>query len=230
MKTLKISLLALGIGLSGLVQADFVGVKGDVSYWGYDGKANMSSQSQDDQDLDQKGAAQLSIAVEHPVPFIPNAKIRYVNLDTQTKAETLGQPNYSVDLDHGDFILYYELLDNIVSVDAGIGATVLDGHITSFTGKRVEVDETYPIAYLSGEVKLPFTGFSAKGEATYTNYDDARITDALAEVKYDFADNLLIDLGVKAGYRILNIDLDDYDNNDLKFEFKGPYIGLEAHF
>ncbi|MEA3633563.1 hypothetical protein U5915_17815, partial [Acinetobacter baumannii] len=23
---------------------------------------------------------------------------------------------------------------------------------------------------------------------------------------------------------------DDYDNNDLKFEFKGPYVGLEAHF
>lgn len=50
------------------------------------------------------------------------------------------------------------------------------------------------------------------------------------EAKYKFADNLLIDLGLTAGYRILNIDLDDYDNNDLKFEFKGPYVGLEAHF
>ncbi|KAA5656556.1 hypothetical protein F3G64_34660, partial [Pseudomonas aeruginosa] len=78
--------------------------------------------------------------------------------------------------------------------------------------------------------KLPFTWLSAKGEATYTNFDDAKITDALVEAKYNFADNLLIYLGLTAGYRILNIDLDDYDNNDLKFEFKGPYVGLEAHF
>ncbi|WP_080648613.1 TIGR04219 family outer membrane beta-barrel protein [Acinetobacter lactucae] len=230
MKILKISLLTLGMGLSGFAQADFVGVKGEVGYWFYDGKANMSSQFPDDQDLDQKGSAQLSLAVEHPIPFIPNAKIRYVNLDTETKSETLGQANYKVDLDHSDFILYYELLDNIVSVDAGLGATVLNGDITTYTGKRVDIDKTYPIAYLSGEVKLPFTGLSAKGEATYTNFDDARITDALAEVKYKFADNLLIDLGLTAGYRVLNIDLDDYDNNDLKFEFKGPYVGLEAHF
>ncbi|MGS5800263.1 TIGR04219 family outer membrane beta-barrel protein, partial [Acinetobacter baumannii] len=184
----------------------------------------------EDQDLDRKGSAQLSLAFEHPIPFIPNAKIRYVNLDTQTKSETLGQANYNVDLDHSDFILYYELLDNIVSVDAGLGATVINGDITAYTGKRVDIDKTYPIAYLSGEVKLPFTGLSAKGEATYTNFDDAKITDALVEAKYKFADNLLIDLGLTAGYRILNIDLDDYDNNDLKFEFKGPYVGLEAHF
>ena len=39
MKILKISLLTLGMGLSGFAQADFVGVKGDVSYWFYDGKS-----------------------------------------------------------------------------------------------------------------------------------------------------------------------------------------------
>ncbi|MGB9037101.1 MAG: hypothetical protein WCC23_01140, partial [Acinetobacter calcoaceticus] len=86
MKILKMSLLALGMGLSGFAQADFVGVKGEVGYWFYDGKANMSSQFPEDQDLDQKGSAQLSLSVEHPIPFIPNAKIRYVNLDTQTKS------------------------------------------------------------------------------------------------------------------------------------------------
>ncbi|QJG70990.1 hypothetical protein HBM81_00115 [Acinetobacter baumannii] len=41
MKILKLSFLALGMGLSGFAQADFIGVKGDVGYWFYDGKANM---------------------------------------------------------------------------------------------------------------------------------------------------------------------------------------------
>ncbi len=108
------------MGLSGFAQADFIGVKGDVGYWFYDGKANISSQSLKIQDLDRKGSAQLSLLLSTSIPFIPNAKIRYVNLDTQTKSETLGQANYNIDLDHSDFILYYELLDNIVSVDAGL--------------------------------------------------------------------------------------------------------------
>ncbi len=69
MKILKLSFLALGMGLSGFAQADFIGVKGDVGYWFYDGKANMSSQSPEDQDLDRKGSAQLSLAFEHPIPF-----------------------------------------------------------------------------------------------------------------------------------------------------------------
>ncbi len=63
MKILKMSFLALGMSLSGFAQADFIGVKGDVSYWFYDGKANMSSQLPDDQDLDRKGSAQLSLAL-----------------------------------------------------------------------------------------------------------------------------------------------------------------------
>lgn len=63
-------------------QADVIGVKGDLSYWAYDGQANMAAQTAaSDQDLERKGAAQLSLAIEHPVPLIPNAKIRYVNLN-----------------------------------------------------------------------------------------------------------------------------------------------------
>ena len=45
MKILKISMLALGTSLCGLAQADVIGVKGDVSYWAYDGKANMATQT-----------------------------------------------------------------------------------------------------------------------------------------------------------------------------------------
>ena len=89
MKILKISMLALGTSLCGVAQADVVGVKADASFWNYDGQANMAAQTAlDDQDLDRKGAAQISVAIEHPVPLIPNAKIRYVNLKTQTKMKS----------------------------------------------------------------------------------------------------------------------------------------------
>lgn len=231
MKILKISLLALGTGLCGLAQADVIGVKGDVSYWAYDGKANMATQtSSQDQDLDRKGAAQISLAVEHPVPLIPNAKIRYVNLKTQTENEVLGQSVYDLDIDHTDFILYYEILDNVVNADVGFGATNLNGDVKTLNLTKTDIDKTIPVIYGSAGVKLPFTGLSAKGELLYSNFNDAKITDAQAELQYNFIDNLLVDVGLKAGYRILNIELDDYEKNDLKFDFKGPYVGLDIHF
>ena len=230
MKILKISIFALGISLSHLAQADIIGVKADASYWSYDGQTNMTAQTTANQDLEHKGAAQISLAVEHPIPVIPNAKIRYVNLKTQTDHEIAGQPIYDLDLDHADFILYYEILDNIINADIGIGASTLNGQVNTLTTNRVDIDKTIPVVYGSAGVKLPFTGLSAQAELLYSNINDTQITDAQAEVQYNFIDNLLVDVGLKAGYRILNIKLDDYKKNDLKFEFKGPYIGLNIHF
>ncbi|WP_436871915.1 TIGR04219 family outer membrane beta-barrel protein [Acinetobacter haemolyticus] len=231
MKELKISILALGTSLCGLAQADVIGVKADASYWFYDGKANMAAQTAaKDQDLKNKSSAQLSIAVEHPIPLLPNAKIRYVNLKSQTEKEVAGQPIYDLDIDHTDFILYYEILDNIIDADVGLGATTLNGHVKTLSASKTDIDKTVPVIYGSAGVKLPFTGLSAKGELLYSNFNDTKITDALAELQYNFIDNLLVDVGLKAGYRILDIKLDDYKKNDLKFDFKGPYIGINIHF
>ncbi|KXZ71681.1 TIGR04219 family outer membrane beta-barrel protein [Acinetobacter venetianus] len=231
MKLLKLTLLALGTSVCGLAQADVIGVKGDLSYWNYNGEANMAAQtSAPDQDLERKGSAQLSLAIEHPIPLIPNAKIRYVNLKTQTENEVAGQPVYDLDIDHTDFILYYEVLDNIVDADIGFGASNLNGDVKTLGLNKTDIDKTIPVIYGSAGVKLPFTGLSAKAELLYSNVNDTKITDAQAELQYNFIDNLLVDVGLKAGYRILDIKLDDYEKNDLKFNFKGPYIGLDVHF
>lgn len=250
MKILKISMLALGTSICGLAQADVIGVKADASYWFYDGKAqvqpnNTTSLSNQtgvnnllldpyadsrEYDLERKGSAQISLAFEHPIPLIPNAKIRYVNLKSQTEKELAGQPVYDLNIDHTDFILYYEILDTIVNADVGLGATNLNGDIKTLNVSKVDIDKTVPVIYGSAGVKLPFTGLSAKAELLYSNINDTKITDAQAELQYNFIDNLLVDVGLKAGYRILDVKLDDYDKNDLKFNFKGPYIGLDMHF
>lgn len=243
-------MFAIGTSICGLAQADVIGVKADASYWFYDGKAqvqpnnttSLSNQTGVDNllldpyadsreyDLDRKGSAQISLAIEHPIPLIPNAKIRYVNLKSQTEKELAGQPVYDLNIDHTDFILYYEILDTIVNADVGLGATNLNGDIKTLNVRKTDIDKTVPVIYGSAGVKLPFTGLSAKAELLYSNINDTKITDAQAELQYNFIDNLLVDVGLKAGYRILDVKLDDYDKNDVKFNFKGPYIGLDMHF
>ena len=228
MNKFKLSAFALTLGLSSFAQADFIGLKGDVSYWNIDGKANIDEKYLSDQDIDSDGTVQASIAFEHPIPIIPNVKLKYTKLDTETES-SIDLAKTEINLDHTDLILYYEILDNVVKADVGVGATKLDGTVKQFA-QSVDVDEYAPIIYAEAGAKLPFTGLSAKAEATYTNVNDVKITDAQAELQYDFIQSIALDLGLKAGYRILNIELDDLDNRDMKFEFKGPYVGLNAHF
>lgn len=229
MKSIQLSIFAVTLGICSFAQADFIGLKGDISYWNVDGKTNIDEKNQTDQDIDTDGTVQLSLAFEHPIPLIPNIKAKYTQLDFETEKDKYGSSNTEVNLDHADLILYYEILDNVVDADIGVGATLLNGNVKQF-GQSYDVEEYAPIIYATAGVKLPFTGLKAKAEATYTNVNDVKITDAQAELQYDFIQSMIADVGLKAGYRFLDIELDDTDNRDMKFEFKGPYIGLDAHF
>ncbi|RZG67888.1 TIGR04219 family outer membrane beta-barrel protein [Acinetobacter wuhouensis] len=231
MKTLQLPLFIATLGLCSFAQADFIGLKGDISYWNIDGESNIDRKHLNDQDLDRKGTVQASVAFEHPIPVIPNVKLKYTQLDTETESNNTIEElaKTEINLDHTDLILYYEILDNIVKADIGVGATRLNGDVKQF-GTSVDIDEYSPIIYAEVGAKLPFTGLSAKAEATYTNVNDVKITDAQAEFQYDFVKSIALDLGAKVGYRVLNIELNDLDKRDMKFNFKGPYIGLNAHF
>lgn len=246
MKMLKYLLCCITFGLSSLAQADFIGIKASVDYWLYHGNVQaqplttpLSNQQGSDSliinpdldsnhtyDLKHDAALQFSLAIEHPIPLIPNAKIRYVNLDSQIK--NAGHDNVS--LHDTDFILYYQILDNIVNLDLGIGATHLSGDISRSDTDQINLNKTYPMIYLNTEAKLPFTRLTALAEVNYSHMNDAKIRDIRGEAKYELINNIIVDVGAKVGYRMLKIDLDNQQNNDLNFEFKGPYIGLEAHF
>lgn len=229
-KTWTFLSVAALLSCSSLAQADLVAVKGSVDYWYTEGDANMAPQSQSDLSLDQKGSAQVTLAIEHPVPLLPNVKLRYSKIDNQTEQQIANTPVYDIQMENADYILYYELLDNVVSADLGIAAKQINADITVNGLTQSKIDETYPMLYGSVTAKLPFTGWSVSSETLLTDYDDTRISDTQAEIKYNFVDNLLVDLGAKVGYRALDIEMDKNSNNERKFEFKGPYIGLDAHF
>ncbi|MFI9459623.1 TIGR04219 family outer membrane beta-barrel protein [Acinetobacter sp. NPDC052428] len=229
MRAKILTTLFFGFGLSTLSHADVIGVKADLSYWDFDG---YSQDNNFKHELDRQGTAQLSVAVEHPVPLLPNAKIKYVNLDSHSEQSSLINAS-EIELNNIDYILYYELLDTIVHADIGAGLTNLDGTVKNLTAgafTQYDLDEYSPLLYATAGVKLPFTGMSAKAEAVYSHGSDTRKTDVQAELQYDFIDNLLVDVGAKIGYRIMQVDFEQDQRPNLKLEFKGPYIGLDVHF
>lgn len=236
-----VALAASTFGLMTSAQADFIGVYGSVDYWNLQGDYNETRHGNTMRessalDWDDKGQAQIALSFEHPVPLIPNARIRHVGIEaeTESKRALTDASVYEANLENTDFILYYEILDTIVSVDVGVAAKRLDGDITytssALVKDKLDISETIPMVYGSVGGKLPFTGLSAKAELLATSYSDVKVSDLSAEVKYDFINNILVEVGAKAGYRILDIQLDDQQDLDTDFNFEGPYVGLEVHF
>lgn len=177
-------------------------------YAGADGIVNTGESNHISADNEVVGSYYL--AFEHPVPFLPNAKVRYTQFDqSNSNAKAL------------DAIGYFEVLDNVVSLDVGLGAKRLIATNSDAT--------TMPALYASAGGKLPFTGLSAKAEVFVGKGMDADFSDANAEIKYNFIENLAIDLGLKAGYRIMTVNVGDSGTSS-DYKMQGPYLGLEAHF
>lgn len=230
MQSLKLFCFVLGLGTYSSAQADFIGVKAGIDYWNYSADLSNPASVLPSPQLEDDHGMSFSVAVEHPVPFLPNAKIKHTHLQAESDQSFAGVKNHQVDLDYSDFILYYEILDNIVSADVGFGAKRLEGDIRQNVTQTQEVSSTVPMIYAEAGVKLPFTGLSARAEASFAALDDEKITDVQAELKYNFVESILVDVGAKAGYRILDIQLEEGSNQEAKVKFKGPYIGVEAHF
>lgn len=232
MKAIQLPLFIAALGLSSFAQADFIGLTGDVSYWSYDGKIKNTKPLNSENDIDRDNGIQASIAFEHPIPLLPNVKIKYTNIDSTTENNTSSPNSDKVKFTNTDYILYYEILDNIVSADIGFGLANVDSDIKQYDALQYvnnTISGNVPIAYASIGGKLPFTGLSTKGEIVVGSDGDTTMTDVQAELQYNFVQSLLIDVGAKVGYRYLNIDADK-DDLKYKLDFKGPYIGLNAHF
>jgi outer membrane protein len=254
---MKKTVLTLAMGAllaSGAAQADFVGgIYVGAQYWDMasDGvlKGDNASTSFD---LGDGGKGSVWVALEHPIPLLPNLKVRYNQLDGEGSATLNGDINIDgnifaassnmaldAELNHADLVLYYELLDNaLVSLDVGVNVKVGDfkisatgfdanGAAISYEGKH---SGPVPMLYASGIVGLPLTGLSAFAEVSGLAYSGNQAYDAQIGIGYDIIDNLLIDLTAQVGYRAFKLKSDDFDDIDADIDFDGAFVGLVAHF
>src|SRR6056297_2908400 len=160
-------------------------------------------------------------AFEHGVPLLPNVRVHYLDV-TSSGTETLSRSiefngevfSFSevvaseVEFTQKDAVLYYQLLDNVLSLDLGIGARWLDGHaeIASSTDVgRVDFDEVGPMLYGRARVDLPFTGLWVGAELMGVAYDGDDLLDANAQIGWESP----IGLGAEVGWRGMRMNLDD---------------------
>jgi len=213
-----------------------------------DGQGNVVLQDFTFEDQQQTS---FHIALEHPIPLIPNIKISSTTLNTDgittiddgfsfgdIDFPTGAGANTTFNMDYIDYTLYYEILDNdLITFDIGITARDFDGDINVSTvdatpkfSESVDIAAVVPMLYASVIVGLPFTGINFFAEGNMVSYDGSGIYDYQVGVSYAVLDNLVVDLDVTLGYRSVKLDLDDLDDLYADLSFDGVYLGTTVHF
>ena len=187
----------------------------------------------------------LWLALEHPVPFLPNIKVVSSDLDVSaslilTRDITFGGETFTanenvssrLDFSNTEITLYYEFLDNWINLDAGVTLRQYDGDVSLETdpgGSNIseseKLDFIIPLLYLKGRVDIPSTGLFVDGQINIISISGNSISDTEFSVGYESE----IGLGAKAGYRTFNMDIDEDDFvSDL--DFSGAYVSVFFHF
>jgi outer membrane protein len=246
----KLMLMAIAVGLPLGAQADTLfGVYAGASIWSqaYSGDIEFVDQGSIDmeQDLgfDEENGSYLYVAVEHLVPMVPNIKLQRTAMSTDasstlTRDITFDGQTFSanqdirstLDLSHTDATLYYEILDNWVSLDVGMSIRVFDGEIAVASGDgSLQADQSIsaplPMLYGKAQFDLPFTGFYLGAEVNYLMVSGNGVSDILVRAAYESP----FRVGAELGYRTLTFKLDDIDDLYGELTVEGPYLAVTLH-
>ncbi|MCG8669463.1 MAG: TIGR04219 family outer membrane beta-barrel protein [Pseudomonadales bacterium] len=255
MRKLLVCAATCGLMLPSLAAADTIGFfigagTFDAEFSGSfkDGDADVIEREIDiesDLGLDDSSASYLYVAIEHPLPALPNIKLARTELD-QTGRSTIEESiefdgkEYSadteieskIDLSHTDFTLYYELLDNWVNLDLGLTIRQFDGEI-SLSGEisgseetaQEDIDFPVPLLYFKGQFDLPFTGLYAAVDGNWIGYGGNVFFDAVGKIGYETS----IGFGVEAGLRSITLEIDE-DDVEADMDFSGLFLAAHYHF
>ena len=262
-KTKLLSLsCACGIAafMAPLASADTIfGIYAGVGSWNAEPDGDFGSGDQsataEELGLEDNQNIYAYVAVEHPIPVVPNVRLQYQELLTSGESEiardftfggrtiTLtGDTQSEFDLSHFDATFYYEILDNWVNLDIGLTVRVfdatadVDGSSNDNSDVNADIDGSInkefsgaiPLGYLRGRIDLPLTGWHVTAVANVLTLDDDSITDFSGSLGYQ-SNGLLLDFGFDLGYRVMTLDITD-DDFDADVEVSGMFGSIMMHF
>ncbi|MEH6473397.1 MAG: TIGR04219 family outer membrane beta-barrel protein [Halopseudomonas sp.] len=248
-KTLTGAALAAALLTPQFANADFLSIYGGIEGWRVDptGTFGDSQQTTATFNYNEETATGFYIGFEHPIPLIPNLKLRRDSVDTDgqttlTGSFTLNGTTYTsgttvssdVSLTQTDVVVYWELLDlDLFSFDLGLNAKYIDTELTADDGTTIATDNFkgwVPMVYAATEISLPSLPLSLWAEGSYIGYSGDSFSDTRIAIKYNLVETLPMDLSLSLGYRALKIEVDDLDDVFADIDFSGYYAGIELRF
>ncbi len=255
MKKTLLALCATSL-LSGTAYADAIGVYAGAQLWNSDADGLFGEQNQQiDFNLDTNKKGSYFIALEHPLPFIPNIKVASTNLDTNGLTVldtdfTFGGVTFpagssatsALNINYIDYTLYYELFDNDlltfdfgltvrdIEADIRVDATTTIADTTVSSSSSLTGSAYVPMAYAAFIFGIPSTDFNVFAEGNFLSFDGQTLYDYQAGISYELIDNLAVDVNLTLGYRAVKLELDDIDNLYTNLDYTGAFAGVIVHF
>ena len=193
--------------------------------------------------LEGESGNQLTVFIEHPVPVLPNLRLRQTSLDMKGDGTLFAEFNGQVfagdvdselDLSHTDATLYWGLPLPVPYLDINLGLTarMFDGYATVESmaqSEEVDLDFVLPMGFLEAKVGSPF-GIYAQAEINAIGYDGNSMSDMAFTVGYDLPVPV-VDLGLELGYRSMTMTTNK-DTTDIEtdFELSGLFYGASLAF
>ncbi len=193
---------------------------------------------EDDLNLSDESGTYVYIAIEHPVPFLPNVLLTSIEIDQSGSGIVTqrfdgvtfsGVVDSTVDLSHADATFYYELLDNWVNFDLGLTVRKFDGEVklvsaTAGTAQE-DIDYTIPLLYGKARFDLPLTGVYVSASGNWIGIGSNKFLDSMVTIGYEST----IGLGLEAGYRNITLSIDE-DDFEADFVLSGIFAAATFHF
>lgn len=176
-------------------------------------------------------------------PFVPDLRLSYTDVTMEgenqlDRSYVFGDTAFTVadtvmtdfEFSFMDATLYWELLDNVASLDLGATARAFDfsGSMMAQTGgqeEEVDLSGVIPMGFARVGVDLPLSGVYVRAQAQGISYDDKSFIDAEAKIGYESS----LGLGLEAGYRMLSFDAEDFEGYNLDLQIDGVFAGLRFH-
>jgi len=229
-------------------QADTIGLYIGGQVWDNEASGLFGeATSQINFNLEDQQQGSYFVAVEHPLPLIPNARVAFTTLET-TGMTTLTSDfefgdqtftsgtavNANFDVSYADYTLYYELFDNdLISFDFGLTLRDFDGDVAvssaGVTG-TLATDEYVPMLYVATNFGIPATPLNVFAQGNLLSIDDHTLYDYQVGVSYELIDNLAVDVNLTLGYREVKLELEDINDLYTNIDFSGVYAGAIVHF
>ncbi|MCR8924390.1 TIGR04219 family outer membrane beta-barrel protein [Dasania sp. GY-MA-18] len=246
-KTTLAGAIALSL-LSTAATADTLGFRVGANSWQQDFSGDIQSgdagdivDMQDTLGFDDESNNNFYVAIEHPIPLIPNVMLARTEMEINASSDAsfnfdgvdyTADIKATADLSHTDATLYYEILDNWVSLDIGFTVRAFDeGFSISGTAggttesSEFDVDVVLPMLYVGAKFELPLSGLYVRASGNGISYDGDSVLDYQAAIGYEHS----IGLGIEAGFRSFEIEYEDDDENaDLTID--GAFLGVFYHF
>lgn len=221
-----------------------VNVDAGIQYWGAKPDGTIQSGGdeldlQDDLGFSREYNLNWHLRVKHPVPLIPNFRIRYTDFDESATGTVnadfegrtfSGDTRTTMDVSHFDYTIFYSVPLPLAEIDLGFNIKHFDGEVelreqTSGDSEQVSFNELLPMLHASARFDVPLAGVGVGAELNYVSYDGDSVSDLELYGTYRY--NLAY---VQAGYRDLRIDAEGSGDLEVDVDIAGPFVRLGVNF